>query len=96
MLRRHLDEREITCGPVRFVEELWDDPQVVANEFIAEYEHSILGPMRGARPVITMSGTPTRVQRASPALGEHNDEVLLDLGFSAKEINALREQGTVR
>ncbi len=81
---------------MRFVEELWDDPQVVANEFIAEYEHSILGPMRGARPVITMSGTPTRVQRASPALGEHNDEVLLDLGFSAKEINALREQGTVR
>ena len=92
----HLDAHDIACGPVRFVEELWDDPQVVANEFVVEYEHSILGPMRAARPVVSMSATPTRVQRASPALGEHNDEFLAGLGFGPDDIRALRDQGAVR
>jgi crotonobetainyl-CoA:carnitine CoA-transferase CaiB-like acyl-CoA transferase len=93
---KHLDAHDIAAGPVRFVEELWDDPQVAANDFVAEYEHSILGPMRAARPVVSMSGTPTRVQRASPALGEHNDEVLVSLGFAEDEIAKLRSQGTIR
>jgi crotonobetainyl-CoA:carnitine CoA-transferase CaiB-like acyl-CoA transferase len=35
------------------------------------------------------------VQRASPALGEHTDEVLCDLGFGADEISAFHERGIV-
>jgi crotonobetainyl-CoA:carnitine CoA-transferase CaiB-like acyl-CoA transferase len=92
----HLDANDIACGPVRFVEELWEDSQVQANGFIAEYEHTALGPMRAARPVVSMSATPTRVQRASPALGEHNDEVLAELGFSDADIASLRDGGTIR
>jgi crotonobetainyl-CoA:carnitine CoA-transferase CaiB-like acyl-CoA transferase len=91
----YLDSHGIACGPIRFVEELWEDPQVIANNYIAEYEHSKLGPLRANAPVVTMSATPTRVQRASPALGEHTDELLADLGFDGPAISGLRGEGVI-
>jgi formyl-CoA transferase len=42
-----------------------------------------------------MSETPTRIQRSSPALGEHTDEVLAALGLGDGEIGALREAGAI-
>ncbi len=90
-----LDVRDIACGPIRFVDELWDDPQVHANNFLIEYDHTLLGPLRGPAPIVQMSSTPTRVQRAAPALGEHSDEVLCELGFSAAEVEAFRLKGLV-
>jgi len=92
----HFDANDVAAGPLRFVDELWDDPQVQANGYIAEYEHTLLGPMRGGAPVVSMSATPTRVQRASPALGEHNDEVLGQLGFPPEQIAQWREGGVIR
>jgi crotonobetainyl-CoA:carnitine CoA-transferase CaiB-like acyl-CoA transferase len=91
----YLDASDIACGPIRFVDELWDDPQVQANNFLVEYDHTLLGPLRGPAPIVQMSSTPTRVQRAAPALGEHTDEVLCELGFSAGEIVHFRERGLV-
>lgn len=91
----YLDVRDIACGPIRFVDELWDDPQVQANNFLVEYDHTLLGPLRGPAPIVQMSSTPTRVQRAAPALGEHSDEVLCELGFSAAEVEAFRSKGLV-
>lgn len=90
-----LDAHDVAAGPVRFVEELWDDAQVLANHYIAEYEHTLLGPMRGAAPIAQMSATPTRVQRASPALGEHTEQVLREAGLSVSEIESLRAAGAI-
>ncbi len=91
----YLDTHDIACGPIRFVDELWDDPQVEANGFLVEYDHTLLGPLRGPAPIIQMSRTPTRVQRAAPALGEHSDEVLGGLGYSADDIARFRDWGIV-
>lgn len=92
----HLDAHDVACGPVRFVEELWDDPQVEANGFVVSYEHTLLGRIRAHAPVVRMSATPTRVQRASPALGEHDDAFLGELGFGEDDIARLRAAGALR
>jgi crotonobetainyl-CoA:carnitine CoA-transferase CaiB-like acyl-CoA transferase len=91
----YLDRFDIACGPVRFVEELFDDPQVLANDYLQEFEHTLLGPIRGPAPVVRMTATPTRIQRASPALGEHTDAVLREVGFSDDAIDAFRADGLI-
>lgn len=91
----HLHEHDVAAGPYRFVDELWEDPQVLANGYIAEYEHTLLGQVRGPIPIVQMTASPTRVQRASPALGEHTDEVLAALGFDEERIAQLRGDGAI-
>lgn len=90
-----MDANDIAAGPVRFVEELWEDPQVLENNYLISYEHSMLGEMIGPAPLVQMSGTPTRVDRGSPALGEHDDEVLREAGVPEDEIAGLREKGAI-
>ncbi len=92
----HLLAADIECGPVRFVEELWEDPQVVANNYLVRYDHTLFGPLRGPAPIVQMSKSPTRIQRAAPALGEHTDEVLAQLGFPEEEIARLRAVNVIR
>jgi formyl-CoA transferase len=92
---RFLDANDIAVGPVKFIEEMWTDPQVAANGFLVEYDHTLLGTLRGPAPMVQMSASPTRVQRASPALGEHTDEVLTEIGFSAEDIKRFRADGIV-
>ena len=87
------DAHGVPCGPLRFIDELWEDEHVKANGYFEHYEHTLLGTLGGPAPIVRMSATPTRIQRASPALGEHTDEVLAELGYSASAIAELRASG---
>jgi len=91
-----LDAKGVPAGPFRFIQELMDDPQVTANDLQVEVEHSIAGTVRMVGPPVQMSETPLRVQGASPALGEHNDEILSSLGYAEEEIGSMREMGVIR
>jgi crotonobetainyl-CoA:carnitine CoA-transferase CaiB-like acyl-CoA transferase len=46
-------------------------------------------------PAVRMSATPGSVRRRAPTLGEHTDEVLAELGFSAEEIAGFHREGVV-
>jgi crotonobetainyl-CoA:carnitine CoA-transferase CaiB-like acyl-CoA transferase len=92
---RLLDEAGVPVAPVHLPEEMSDDPQVVADGMIWEMEHSVTGPQRVIGPAVVMSGTPTRVQRAAPALGEHSSEVLVEAGLSTESVAGLIQAGVV-
>ena len=83
------------CAPVATYEDLVNDPQVRANEYIVDVDH----PGRGRMPVVgapwRFSETPAEVAAAAPELGQHSEEVLLELGYTWEQIGALREQGAV-
>ncbi len=93
---RLFDSVGVPAGPVRFVEELLDDEQVIANGLVVELEHSVAGPLKMVGPTLTMSDSPLEVRLASPALGEHTDEILTSLGLGEAEIRSLRERGVTR
>src|SRR5215510_7860861 len=88
---RELEEARVPCGKVYGLGEVFDDPQVKARDLInfVEYPGS-------ARPVPTpntpvrLSETPGEVRSRAPMLGEHTDEVLQELGFTAAEIAEYR------
>ena len=86
------DDAGVPAGPVRFIQELTDDEQVIANDMVVEVNHSLAGKVRMAGPMIQMSETPLEAKSASPALGEHTDQIMLELGYSEEEITDLRSR----
>jgi formyl-CoA transferase len=90
------DAAGIPAGPVRFADELFDDPHVLANELVVEVEHAVAGPLKMVGPPVRMSRTPLRAQGASPPLGAHTDAVLRSLGYDEARIAGLRARGIVR
>ena len=88
-----LDSKGIPAGPVRFVEELFDDPQIQANGLVNEVEHRDAGKVKMVGPLAQFSGTPLAAEIASPALGEHTGEILRELGFSDDDILRCKDAG---
>jgi formyl-CoA transferase len=89
---KELRERDIPCEPVRFVEELVEDEQALANSYVIELKHSAGITYRTSGPVVQFeSGMPER--KPSPALGEHTVEVLVEAGYTLKEAERLMKGG---
>jgi crotonobetainyl-CoA:carnitine CoA-transferase CaiB-like acyl-CoA transferase len=74
---------------------LHEHPQVRANHSLRDVEHPVAGPLREARGATVFSGTPTGVGRPAPALGEHTDEILAELGYDPATIRTLRADGVI-
>jgi len=92
---QRLTEGGVPVGPVLFMQELIDHPQVTANEYVVELEHESAGPIRMQAPPWKMSVSPPTAQGASPTLGRHTDEVLAGAGYSDDEIASLRSDGAI-
>src|SRR5215469_226400 len=75
----------VPCAPVLTRTRMIKHPQVVANGIVVETDHPGAGRLRQARPAARFSGTPTAMRRGGPALGEHTDEILAELGYSATD-----------
>ena len=87
-----LTAADCICAPVASYQDLVNDPQVRANDYIIEVDH----PTRGRMPVVgapwRFSETPVKVAAAAPELGQHTEEILQELGYSWEQIGVLREQ----
>jgi len=90
---RILDRHGVPAGPLKFTEELFDDPQVLENGFVTTVEHSMMGTVRMSAPPIQMSETPLRAQASSPTLGQHTEDVLRELGYDDARVADLRDRG---
>jgi formyl-CoA transferase len=84
-----LNEHDIPCGPILSMEELANEPSLRASGTVVEVDHPKRGKYLTVGNPIKMSDSPTEVKR-SPLLGEHTDQVLTELGFTAEEVKALR------
>ena len=94
---RSLEQAGIPAAPVRKIKELFDDPQVVSNELIAEVEHPVYGRVIQSGILAKFSVTVPTVERAAPLLGQHTDEILSQyLGYDATRIAELKTRGIVK
>ena len=92
-----LAQAQVPSTYVYHAKELFNDPQIVANGLLVELQHSQWGKVWQTGVLAKFSGTPGKIERAAPLLGEHTDEVLHDyLGYDAAKIADLRARNIVR
>jgi crotonobetainyl-CoA:carnitine CoA-transferase CaiB-like acyl-CoA transferase len=89
-----LVEADIPVAPVYQLDQVVADPQVAARGMVAEVVHPKAGAVRQPGFPVQFSKTPV-VLGPAPWLGQHNDEVLSELGYGVAEIAALRKEGVI-
>jgi crotonobetainyl-CoA:carnitine CoA-transferase CaiB-like acyl-CoA transferase len=72
-----------------------NDPQTEANEFVVELDHPEIGKLKMVNSPIRFSGTPHEVKIPPPLLGQHTEEILLELGYDWDGIGKLKEKGVI-
>src|SRR6187455_1181398 len=85
-----LNKHDIPCGPILSMKEIAEEPSLRATGTVVEVDHPKRGKYLSVGNPIKMSDSITEVKR-SPLLGEHTEEVLTELGYSAGEMATLRE-----
>jgi CoA:oxalate CoA-transferase len=81
----------LPCGPINTVPEVFQHPQVQARDLVVEAEHPTAGTVRFPGFPYKFSQTPAAVRLPPPLLGEHTEEVLIDLlHYTPEEVAALR------
>lgn len=90
-----LDEADVPAAPILSKDEVFEEPQMLENEIIVPVDHPIVGPTRMFGVPIKLSMTPGSIRRPAPLLGEHTEDVLHELGYSADEIAELQSQSVI-
>ena len=90
------EEVGIACSPIYSISDLKNDPQVLENDYIIDFDHPVLGSIQLPFLPIKFSKTPAKLNYRAPELGEHTEEILINVcGFNWKEISELKDQGII-
>ena len=89
-----LNQYDIPCGPILSMKEIAADQSLRESGTIVEIDHPVRGKHLTVGNPIKMSDSSTEVTRA-PLLGEHTEEVLRELGYSAHDLTLLREEKVI-
>jgi crotonobetainyl-CoA:carnitine CoA-transferase CaiB-like acyl-CoA transferase len=85
-----LNRAGVPCGPINRIDQVFADPQVNHLGIVQPVEHPTLGRLDLIGQAMSLSRTPSSLRTATPERGEHNDEVLRELGYDEAAIAALR------
>ena len=86
-----LETHDMICAPVQDYDDLMADPQALENDYLLTVDHPISGPTQVVGQPWKFSETPATIAPAAPELGQHTEEILLDLGYTWDDITALRD-----
>ncbi|MDA0265312.1 MAG: CaiB/BaiF CoA-transferase family protein [Chloroflexi bacterium] len=90
-----LQKVSVPCGPINDLADVFSDPQTLHREMYQEIAHPTLGKIKQLGIPVKFSRTPGALDLPPPLLGEHNQEVLESLGYSAAEIAELKAQAVI-
>ena len=90
-----LQEFNVPCGPINDLADVFSDPQLLHRKMFVEMPHPTLGSIKQTGLPIKFSLTPGALDRHPPLLGEHNAQLLKELGYSEADIQRLTEQEVI-
>jgi len=86
---------ELLWTPIKSPEEVLQDPQVDANDYIMPFDHPEFGEIRVLANPIKHSKTPAAIRAPAPEFGQHTEEILLEHGYSWEDIEQFREESII-
>jgi crotonobetainyl-CoA:carnitine CoA-transferase CaiB-like acyl-CoA transferase len=90
-----LEPRDVLCAEINRFEQAVHDPQLQANQMVAEMDRPGVGNIKVLGTPIRLSRTPSTGRLPAPFLGEHTEAVLRELGYVPAEIETFRTQGVI-
>ena len=81
---------------VQDLDDLVEDPQVIQNKYIVDFEHPVLGAIKYLQTPVGYSETPVITRRSAPILGENTEEILIEtLGYTWDDIASMHDDGVI-
>jgi len=93
-----LEDKAVPCGPINDIAQAFDDAQVQARGLAVTLPRDAgdgIASITGVASPLRLTATPPVLRRAPPALGQHTQEVLAEMGVDASRFEALRAAGVV-
>ena len=91
-----LDQNGIPSGPIYSYDQTLADEHVISRDMIVDYEHPVAGAMKTLGFPAKFSETPGQFKSPAPLLGQHNKEVLEELGYSIDEIESFMTNSVLK
>ena len=92
---KRLKNNHCIFGRIATPEEVIRDPQAEANKFFTELEHPQAGKVKFVNTPVKFLQNPASLRTPSPELGQHTEEIMLEMGYSWDEIIRLKEQKAI-
>jgi len=91
-----LEKDGVPAGPIFDISEVWSNDQVKSREMDVTLEHPTAGKIRNIGLATKLSQTPGKIKTAAPLLGQHTKEILIEMGYTTKEIAEFISNETVK
>ncbi len=85
----------VPVGPINTVSDVINDPQVNARNMVVDMPHPNVPDLRVPFSPLKLAETPPSIRRTPPTLGQHNEEILTELGYTKDGIAKAREKGVI-
>jgi CoA:oxalate CoA-transferase len=91
-----LAANEVIFTPLNDFDDVVNDPQILANGYVTDYEHPVWGKVRMPGVPIHLEKTPGKLTTPAPGLGQHTEEILLEkLGYTRDQVGELRNKDII-
>src|SRR5258707_7601966 len=90
-----LNAKGVPSGPILDVKQVYEDEQIRHLKMAVPVKHPALGEVLVQAPPVTLSRTPGAIRTHAPDTGEHNDQILTELGYSPADIDSLRNDKVI-
>jgi len=89
------DKVGVANGPILYIDEVFQDPQVLHQKMLLEMDHPTVGKIKTLGFPAKLSRTPGQLKLPPPLKGQHTEEVLRELGYSFQEVETMRKEGVI-
>jgi crotonobetainyl-CoA:carnitine CoA-transferase CaiB-like acyl-CoA transferase len=90
-----LNKAGVPSGPIYSIDQMWADPQVQHVGMAVPMAHPAKTDVSIVNQAVALSRTPSVINRPTPKLGEHNDEVLSELGYDKEAVADMKRRKVI-